>query len=48
MWLYSVSPWCSPNQMYFQLCLSARMAYSASRMSSVCSLSESWAAGPGV
>ncbi|GIT46202.1 MAG: hypothetical protein Ct9H300mP12_07870 [Acidimicrobiales bacterium] len=48
MWLYSVRPWCSPNQTYFQLCLSARMAYSASRRSSVCSLSLSWAAGPGV
>ena len=24
-WLYSVRPWCSPNQAYFQLCLSAWM-----------------------
>ena len=48
MWLYSVSAWCSPNQAYFQLCLSAKITYSASRISSVCSSSVSWAAGPGM
>ena len=25
MWLYSVREWCSPNQAYFQLCLSAKI-----------------------
>ena len=45
---YSVSPWCSPNQAYFQLCLSAKTANFASLKSSVCSSSVSWAAGPGM
>ena len=48
MWLYSVSAWCSPNQAYFQLCLSAKIAYSASRMRCECSHSVSWAPGPGM
>ena len=47
MWLYSVSAWCSPNQTYFQLCLSASSVYSTSRMNISCSSSVSWAAGPG-
>ena len=47
MWLYSVSPWCSPNQAYFQLWRSPSTAYSASRMSIRCSESGSCAAGPG-
>ncbi len=48
MWLYSVSEWCSPNQAYFQLCLSAATTYSAWRNSSRCSISVEWAAGPGM
>ena len=45
---YSVSEWCSPSQAYFQLCLSAKITYSASRKSIVCSISVWWAAGPGM
>ena len=48
MWLYSVSAWCSPNHAYFQLCLSAKIVYSTSRISAVCSEQGSWAAGPGM
>ena len=48
MWEYSVRAWCSPNQTYFQLCLSACTAYDASAMSMACSLWVSWAAGPGM
>ena len=45
---YSVRAWCSPSQAYFQLCLSAKIAYSASRMSAMCSMSVWCAAGPGM
>ena len=45
---YSVSEWCSPSHAYFQLCLSAKITYSASRKSIVCSISVWWAAGPGM
>src|SRR4051794_12617046 len=48
MWLYSVRAWCSPNQAYFQLCLSAWMTNPASRINCSCSLAGSWAAGPGM
>ena len=48
MWLYSTRAWCSPNQAYFQLCLSAKIAYSASRISWRCSHWVSCAPGPGM
>jgi hypothetical protein len=48
MWLYSVRAWCSPNQAYFQLCLSAWIAYSSLAHELGVLGSVSWAAGPGM
>ena len=48
MWLYSVRQWCSPNQANFQLWLSARIGYDASRISMTCSCSGTCADGPGM
>jgi hypothetical protein len=45
---YSVRPWCSPSQQYFQLCLSAKIAYSASCWYDRCCMFVSCAAGPGM